>query len=416
MKYYLCLFLIFTSFLCFSVENKETIKKKIEKEVIEAVQKKKEKATKKKKTKKSKNKSSQKSSTKSTKKSKETKSEVLLEVIADSSDASLSSTDGVQDSTTNLFSNNFFTRNKSTYLIRNMVIFQSQYNFQYWKPTFIEGSKVNTTILNYAVFELSFLKKLYRIRYEKSFGGSSDEAQNELLKKRKKDNWEKILADINIPTPITIYISYICERFSGTVTALEDKTYIPDHYDSEADDISEFEFLVGEEIEFNTNFQDFLLGVSTVGDQGMGAMGIFYTRYQKPYSLTLDDDQNRNYIFNSCFGGGGFFGKLNIETENAIFSLNGKYGIGSIHLPGIDLHIEDLIEDGYITYGDIEGSTLLRKSSQNGIFSVYAGLGARYRRFVISIPKDEEAGTDSDSIFLNSDTIFNVQCGFSINL
>ena len=144
--------------------------------------------------------------------------------------------------------------------------------------------------------------------------------------------------------------------------------------------------------------------------------GLFYTRYEKPYSLTLDSEQNTKYIFDSRFDGGGLFIKLHLFNSRTSFSINGKYGLGSINLLGIDHHIGSNIEHSHLSYLDIDSKLLMTKTFLKGYLSIHGGFDIRYRRFDLFFTDGDDEDSETDSIFLNSDTIYNIKAGLSINL
>lgn len=419
MKYYLCIFLIMLSLVSFALETKEDIKKEIEENTEEVVKKKKKKNRKAKKKKSKTKKTSSKSSSSSSKTNKTGTNPV------DSQQVSKNTT--IFDYLSYVFIPS--KEDSSNYVLRNMLILSTRYNFQHWKPTFIEGTEISTTTLSYTEFEVFVYKKLFHVRYEKSFGEDSSNEQTELLNKRDKDRWVKLLADVTIPfkSDVTIPLriglnfSYIQETFTGAVIANEDKTYVTEDYDSEAEDISYFEFLEGEKIDFETDFKDFLLGGTISGKNGAFMLGGFYTRYEKPYSLTMDNEQNSKYIFDSRFTGGGIFSRIRLFNSRTSFDLNGKFGFGSIYLLGIDLKVGENIDNSFVTYTDIDAKLLMTENILRDFVSLQAGFDIRYRRFDLFFSdtgKDDEVedkGHIPDSILLNSDTIYTGKLGISLN-
>ncbi|MBN2694873.1 hypothetical protein JXR93_09445 [bacterium] len=307
--------------------------------------------------------------------------------------------------------------------------FKARYNFQYWEPTFIEGADIDTTTISYASFDLSLLKGFFQFRYETSFGGSSLADQQKLFKERsKKDSWEKLVANLEFPFSILsgyfktrFYFSYTQEIFMGTVKANQDKTYI-----SRDQNEDPFDFLAGEEISFSTKFQDFILGIrSQTKGLELINLGFFYTRYEKPYSLTMGDNQSSKYIFDSLFQGGGLFLAFADRFENFKYSLDVKFGMGSIYLRGIDLYVEDVLgqEDASIGYLDTKFNLTFFKSMYHNIVSFYLSTDFRYRKFFVmyesEVEVEDENGNveneyETETIFLNSDFIVTIFAGFSI--
>ncbi len=438
--FFIMFFLTIFSFNSFGAEDKETIKENIKNDIKNNLEKDKQDKEKKKKKKK---KSSEESSNKN-KNDSNTNSNKNTNNNANSNRKNANNTSTMDEndvSKENSYPSESGSNNKPSkteYLWKlkgvltdegDIFSFKARYNFQYWEPTFIDGADIKTTTISYASFDLSMLKGFFQFRYETSFGGSSLADQQKLFKERsKKDSWEKLVANLEFPFSILsgylntrFYFSYTQEIFMGTVTALEDKTYI-----SQEKNEAPFDFLEGEEISFSTKFQDFLLGMRLNSPTiDLVTLGLFYTRYDKPYSLTMDDNQSSKYIFDSLFQGGGIYFGFKNRFENFKYSLDFKFGKGSIYLKGIDLYIEDVLgqEGASIGYIDTKFNLTYNKSVFNDVVHFYLSTDLRYRKFFVmyesEVEVEDENGNveneyETETIFLNSDFIVTIFAGFSV--
>jgi len=209
-------------------------------------------------------------------------------------------------------------------------IFSIDADFNYWKPTDIEKAEYKTTGFNVIVvdldlqptfFDRKFFPRLPKLHYE--WSPNSREKQDKLVEARStQDTWEKLITKIpTIKMSKNSYLSLEYERqfFLTEVILEEEKHFIP--YSGDSILLSE-----GQKISSMTEFQDFLVRYvdDITSDDNMSG-GIFYTRYKKPYSLTVAGYQYSSVIFESIFSAFGFFFDAKHESDETDYT--GSFGI-----------------------------------------------------------------------------------------
>ncbi len=302
----------------------------------------------------------------------------------------------------------------------------ANYKFQYWDPELIFGTEYNTTILSLFQFKASVWH--FHFLYETNFGGSPMEKQKELLEKREefeadKSSLEKVQLDFHNDY---LLAKYEQELFLSTVTALEDKIYIDDDFIERiyAGDKIDTQTVFRRAV-FGVNFDE--LGLKKTSDQlrtvpgSTVYMGLFYQDYEKPYAITVKDEnaetvsQMSDYIFNAKFSAYGLFIGNRLTEEKAPFNLlfDLYVGYGDIQLYGEqESSFTEIVgyEDERYDLGYFEAD--VRFGQDYTIWSQLEfdwSLGVIYKKFFLMDSQDES--DEGTGITFNEDLIYSANIG-----
>jgi len=246
-------------------------------------------------------------------------------------------------------------------------IFSFDADFNYWKPTDIDKAVYKTTGFNIVavdldlqptIFDRKFFHRLPKIHFE--WTPNSNEKQDKLVKARNtNDTWEKLITKIpTIKLSDDSYFSFEYERqfFLTEITLEENKLFIP--YTGK-----NILLYKGQTISTMSVFQNFLIRYNDdLTSDFITSGGIFYTRYKKPYSLTIAGNQAYSVIFESIFSAYGFFFEGKHESNYSGFtgSLGLRIGWGDIEFSDDKLskHMSDDIGIAYCRFAGSIGYNL----------------------------------------------------------
>lgn len=325
--------------------------------------------------------------------------------------------------------NMFTPKGKDIQKEGKLVYIASSYTYQSWTPTGINNAKTETTDLSIAKLELSLFFNSIYFSYETSFYGANLEKQRKLLEIRDKEKhgWEKFLTEVKLPFTIMIgkypigkiYFGYDKQVFISTVTSLIDKMYYTPRSESgKSDNENLLEISKGDKIVTTTLFKDYYFGLKMDSHPNIKySLGIFILTYNKPYSITVDGQQDEKHreIYDTDFSAGGLY--INLTLDYSIFHIKTgfKFGAGDVHLVGLDAHLDDLIGNDLTTqYFQFDTELGLHHDITKNI-KLESYIRTEYRDFYLnkedSTPNDNI--DDSANFDLNNDFIFTVYAGIS---
>jgi len=164
------------------------------------------------------------------------------------------------------------------------------------------------------------------------------------------------------------------------------------------------------------------LGMRIYGNQPSWILrlGLYYLTYDKPYSVTMGEIQLDKYVIDTTFSSLGFYGGVSFDYQNFLkFDFDLKVGKGSIYLIGLDMYIEDILEQEDMLLGYIE--TLLGVSLYKTFYdfvTIDGSVKMQYRNFYMSEneSEDNEENTEEEStkVDINTDIIFTFMLGLKI--
>lgn len=317
------------------------------------------------------------------------------------------------------------------------------YNF--WEPEGIKGADYKTTgfastslearfspsvILHKAVGDVATLlpnqlQKEYVLRYEFTPNNSADQSQ--LIAAMNKDNGSALKKwFVNIPIMENdkgyYSLSYDSQYFITNVKVNDRKVYVKQDGTflllgpgwSQAAQ-NQYGAAVGN-ISSMTKFREIGVDFSEKNQKitdGVMKMGLFYLDYQKPYALTMTQNniqsQDSFSIYDAKFQAIGLKAQMisNPVKTGWFNDLGFHFGLGKITLSG-DTTVNDLLnEDETLYYLAVNGTYGYRMAKNNSSYQLY--VKGDWRDFY-SASKNDDSG--KESITFNNDLIWSINANY----
>jgi hypothetical protein len=272
--------------------------------------------------------------------------------------------------------------------------FYSGYIYSDWEPTDIKGADYQTQGLNIGYLEFS--SPAFDFRYEFT-PENRDEQKHLLEEEEKRPSWEKYLAYVEIDN---VGFEYQRTAFLTDVRLKEDKLYFA------FDDGIGQPLSAGAQLSSMTIFEEFSILFYNQGDGEKLSQGLYVKQYQKPYSLTVDDVQLSQWIFDAKFSSVGYRIGYEIITQKGFYpivKLDGYIGAGEIELVSESNLSDFLPDDSSIIYTELMGRFGFGYMESDMGFSWMAEL--RFIEYSIDTPES----SDDEDLTLSEDAIFRTE-------